>query len=82
MFYHTIKAANPVLEENITQLRETVRSILVEVKKRGTAPFDITRKNSTTLIHRLSEFPPIRLPRLKTNFQRMSSKNLISLFPK
>jgi histidinol dehydrogenase len=35
MYYRTIKGAKPVPEEDIAHLRETVRSILVEVEKKG-----------------------------------------------
>ncbi len=35
MYYREIKSAKPVAEEDVTQLQETVRSILAEVKQRG-----------------------------------------------
>jgi histidinol dehydrogenase/sulfopropanediol 3-dehydrogenase len=35
MYYRTIKEAKPVTAEDVTQLRETVRSILSEVEKKG-----------------------------------------------
>ena len=35
MYYRTIKGAKPVAEEDVTHLRETVRSILDEVGKKG-----------------------------------------------